>query len=308
MAYGFALAASVFYAIGWVFQQREAALQPESPSLRVSLLFHLARRKLWLVGIGAMVVGNILQSVSFGEGTLGQVEPLLVASLLFALPIGAAWARERLSFMEWAAAIAVSAGVALFILVGNPAGASQVGDGDSWVLTGSATAALTSILVLAGIRARGVVTQAVLFSLAAGVLYGVADAMTKSLFAYISHHGILAAGTQWQPYALVAASMYGLLLSQDAYKDAPLPASLPPATIAEPIVGIAVGASALGEKLSITGLDPLWEGVALVLMTWGAYRLAHSPLIVAERRAEREAAEAEAKLKREREAARLVKD
>lgn len=293
MAYGFALAASVFYAIGWVFQQREAALQAERPSLRVSLLWHLARRKLWLIGIGAMVIGNVLQSVSFGVGTLGEVEPLLVASLLFALPIGAAWARQHLSLMEWLASIAVSAGVALFIVIGNPHGASHVGDADSWILTGAATGALTSMLVLMGLRVRSATAQAVLFSLAAGILYGIADAMTKSLFAFISHHGVWAAGTIWQPYVLVAISIYGLLLSQDAYKDAPLPASLPPALISEPIVGIAVGASALGEKLSITGLDPLWEGVALALMTWGAYRLAHSPLIVAERRAERAAAAAE---------------
>ena len=282
-----ALVAATCYAVGWVLQQREAAAQEERASLSPALLLHLVRRPLWLLGIGAMVAGNLLQAGALAVGGLTLVEPVIVLSLLFALPLGAAWSRQRLHAGEWAAAVAVCLGVALLLVLGQPTQTTRIGLPLMWVLAGSATAGATAVLVLAGLRFEGV-PRAACFATAAGMLFGLQDAMTKSLFDVLDHRGTGALLTSWQGYALVVTAVYALLLAQDAYKSAPLPASLPPVTVVEPIVGMVVGVAVLGEHFTVSGATPVGEVAAVALMLWGSYRLAGSPLVVAEQRDEAE--------------------
>lgn len=284
-----ALAAAAFYAVGWVLQQREAAAESERPSLSPALLLHLVRRPAWLVGIAAMVAGNVLQGAALTFGSLTLVEPVLVTSLLLALPLGAAMSRQRLHRREWTAAIAVSVGVAVLLIVGAPTAATHVGQPFNWVLAGAAAAGASAVVVLLGLRTGGV-ARAVLFASAAGMLFGLEDAITKSLFDRIDVHGITTVFTSWQTYGVLATAIYGLLLAQDAYKSAPLPASLPPLTVGEPIIGIAVGIVVLGERFNISGLAPVWEIIAVVAMVWGSYALAESPLVMAEQRVQCEEA------------------
>jgi drug/metabolite transporter (DMT)-like permease len=287
-----ALVAAVAYAIGWVLQQREAAAQEEGGSLSPALLLHLLRRPLWLVGIGAMIVGNLLQAAALGIGGLTLVEPVIVLSLLFALPLGAALSRQMMRRGEWVAAIAVSVGVAVLILISQPTETTRVGDPVSWTLAGAATAGATAILVSVGLKYDGV-PRAVSFAISAGLLLGLSDATTKSLFDLVNHHGTGVLLTSWQTYALVATAVYALLLSQDAYKAAPLPASLPPITVVEPIVGMVIGVFVLGEHFTLNWAAGAGELAALGLMVWGTYRLAQSPLVCAEKRADEERKAAE---------------
>jgi drug/metabolite transporter (DMT)-like permease len=278
-----ALAAAGCYAVGWVLQQREAAAQAERPSLSPALLFHLVRRPLWVVGIVTMVFGNLFQGAALDVGNLTLVEPVLVLSLLFALPLGAALSRQRLRLVEWAAAVAVSLGVALLLIIGSPGGATTVGTPLHWALAGFATAGATAVIVTAGLRFAGV-ARAALFATAAGLLFGLQDATTKSLFDAVHDGGLAALPLAWQTYGVLITAVYGLLLSQDAYKSASLPASLPPLTVVEPIVGIAVGVGVLGESINLGGLALVGEVTAVVLMVVGSYALAHSPLVAVEQR------------------------
>lgn len=287
-----ALAAAICYAVGWVLQQREAAVEAERPSLSPALLVHLLHRPVWVIGIVAMVLGNLLQAYALAVGSLTMVEPVLVTSLLFALPLGAAWSRQHLHGREWLAACAVSVGVAALLVVGAPTDTTHYGMAVNWFIAGGATMVATAIAVSLGLRTSGTVRGA-LFACAAGSLFGLQDAITKALFSHVHHDGVAVILTSWQTYALIGAAIYGLLLSQDAYSAAPLPASLPPLTVGEPIVGMAVGVGVLGEHFDVTGSRGAWEILAVLVMVWGSYALASSPLVVAEQRvdAARRAAE-----------------
>ena len=120
--YILALCGAFLLAVGFVLQQHVAA--QESPSERdvsAVLLIELARRPLWLVGIGSMVGGNVLGAVALGRGSLTLVEPLEAANLFFALPLAAAWQRSRLGVREYAGAAMMVAGLAGFMLAAAPA-------------------------------------------------------------------------------------------------------------------------------------------------------------------------------------------
>jgi hypothetical protein len=96
--------------------------------------------------------------------------------------------------------------------------------------------------------------------------------------------GIAALPLAWQTYGVLITAVYGLLLSQDAYKSASLPASLPPLTVVEPVAGIAVGVGVLDETINLGGAALVGEIAAIVLMVVGSYVLAHSPLVAVEQR------------------------
>lgn len=119
MAILFALLSALAYAAASVLQQRVAREVPEEHALRLGLLWRLIRRPMWLAGTAADWLGFGFQTAALGLGTLLLVQPLLCTGLLFALPLAAAWARRRLSRNDWFAAVALTAGLAVFLRVGE---------------------------------------------------------------------------------------------------------------------------------------------------------------------------------------------
>jgi drug/metabolite transporter (DMT)-like permease len=269
-----ALGSALMYALASVLQQRSAAAQPADQALRLSLLGRLLRTRMWLLGLGCDVTGYLLQFVALGHGPIIVVQPLLVCGLLFALPLGAAWAGRKLQRRDWIAAGLVCSGLAVFLLVASPAsGHDNVGP-IVWIgLLGSA-AAVTFALVVAS-RGRPAWQRAVLLSGGAGVIYGVTAALTKTS-SHLLDRGIVPLLAHWQPYALLIAGIVGMVISQSAFQAGSLDASLPTMSVVDPIVSIIIGALAFGETIADGPGDVALEVIALVAMSAGVVMLARS--------------------------------
>jgi hypothetical protein len=82
-----ALAAALLFALGTVLQQKAGLEEPATGSSS-GLLIQMAKRPVWLVGIAADGLGFGCQAAALGFGRLAVVQPLLVASVVFALPLG----------------------------------------------------------------------------------------------------------------------------------------------------------------------------------------------------------------------------
>jgi drug/metabolite transporter (DMT)-like permease len=269
-----ALGSALMYALASVLQQRSAAAQPADQALRLSLLARLLRTPLWLLGLACDVMGYVLQFIALGHGPIVVVQPLLVCGLLFALPLGAAWAGRKLRRLDWIAALLVCAGLAVFLLVASP----QPGHDDVgpivWValLGGSAGVVLG---LIASSRGRPAWQRAVLLSGAAGVIYGVTAALTKTS-SHLLDGGIVALLGHWQPYALLIAGVAGMVIGQSAFQAGSLDASLPTMSVVDPIVSIVIGALAFGESIAAGPGELLLEVIALVGMSAGIVLLARS--------------------------------
>ena len=274
-----ALAASLFFAAAYVLQYHEAHEAPEGLFLSPRLLVELAHHKIWVGGIIAMLIGDGLQAWALGIGSLAVVEPVLTASLLFALPLSAAWHREKLRRTEWIGAVLVSAGVALLLGVGSP----TAGDADmpqyQWLLLTLAAWALGLSLVAAGRRAPWPSYKAALIGGGAGVLFGLQDALTRYCLHWFSRDFTHLA-LSWQPYVLLITAVYGLVLAQSAYEAGSLSASLPPMIVGEPVIGGLIGIVALNEHLGTSTTELFWETLGAVIMVWGTIMLARSPLVL----------------------------
>ncbi len=123
-----------------------------------------------------------------------------------------------------------------------------------------------------------ILQAALLAAAAAGILYGLQDALTQRSL-YVFRSGLGALLTDWQPYALLAVAVVGLVLAQTAFEMAPLAASLPAITITEPLAGIALGAGLFSEEIRVTATALALEVTGIALMVAGVYILGRSTLI-----------------------------
>jgi drug/metabolite transporter (DMT)-like permease len=272
-----ALIAAGLYAAASVLQQRTAAAQDREHNLRLGLLTRLVQSPIWLLGVVADLGGYLFQIVALGNGAIVVVQPLLVAGLLFALPIGAHWGGARLRALDWAGAVAVCAGLAVFLTVAQPARGHEDVHLYKWVSLLVAAALLCGVLLLA-CRGRAQRQRAVLLSAVAGVSYGVAAALTKTSV-HLLTRGIPVLLTHWQPYVLVAVGLGGMVVAQSSFQAGSLDASLPTMTVVDPIVSIMIGAFAFGESLNIGLFTTTTEVVALVVMVVGVFLLGRSKAV-----------------------------
>jgi drug/metabolite transporter (DMT)-like permease len=270
------IAAAMSLGVGYVLQQRVAAHASRSQLLSYRLLLWLMHRPLWWAGIGCMVLGQLLGALALRLATVTLVEPLLSTSLLFAFVFAALISESRVRWFEVAGALLLSAALGIFIEVGNPHSSPAPAPNHAViVLAVCVVGGVVAALVATGKRS-GLLGESVLLSTGAGLLYGLQDVGTRASLQAIKHRGWLAViGNPWI-YVVVGAAVIGILLSQSAFNAARLDFSLPPITAAEPIAGIALGVSLLGDVVSVSVAGLAVEATCLVAMVAGVVLIGRS--------------------------------
>jgi len=108
---------------------------------------------------------------------------------------------------------------------------------------------------------------------AAGLIFGIQDALTRQTLQALHHYGFGGLLLHWPPYALVGAGALGIWLMQSAFSSGPLNVSLPAISAGEPVVGILLGVIVFGDRVQDTpgelaiyagGLAALVVGVIMV--------------------------------------------
>lgn len=274
-----AVGAGALFATSNVLQQRAARRTPPDESLRPSLLVDLAHRPIWLAGIATAALSFGLQAVALSAGPVTLVQPLIATDLLFALPLAARLQRARLGRREWLGVLAIMAGLAAFLATAAPHGGNDDPTGTSWLLVFAVAGALALACALVG-RGRQGPARISLFAVAAGVLFGVMSALTKSVV-YLAEKNWLNLFTSWQPYALAVIAISGMLLAQSAFQAGPLAISLPVIDVLEPLVAVIVALVALGERLDLSPARLTVEVIGALAVLGGIFALDRSPLITA---------------------------
>jgi drug/metabolite transporter (DMT)-like permease len=271
-----AVSAACCLGFGFVLQQNVAQQAPLGDFLSPRLLLDLVRVPRWLGGIGLMVVGMVLGAVALGQGEVSLVEPLLATNLLFALALSRHQTKQPLGRQGWAGLILLAGGVTTFIVAGQPRGGTAVTDPlRHWLIIGVMIG--LALLFTAYAKRSRLTSAPVLLSLAAGLLYGVQDALTRVSGQRFSDSGLGGLLTGWQPYAVLALGVSGLVLVQSAFETAPLRMSLPALTAAQPIAGIVCGVGFLGDRLRADTAALAWEATGLAAVVAGIVLLGLHP-------------------------------
>jgi len=272
-----ALGSALGYGASSVLQQRESEEQPDSESLKLGLLLRLARRPLWLAGLGADGIAYLLQFVALGHGSIAVVQPLLLSGLLFALPMGAVLEHYRIGRRDLVGAGLIVAGLSAFLVASRPANGRPNVSPAGWIVLGVAAVLIIGGLVAYALRSEGV-HRAASLGAAAGIANGIVAALTKSS-AHLLDHGLVRLVTHWEPYALVAAGAASLMLAQSAFQAGSLAASLPILTVVDPIASTLIGALFFGESRTMTGAAPFLEIGGVAAIVAGVFVLGRSPLV-----------------------------
>jgi len=262
-----ALGAALGYAAASVLQHREAHADADVAGSGLRLVGRLARRPLWLAGVGADAAAYGFQAAALGVGALLVVQPVITAGLLFALPASARLAGRRIgrSDVLWGAVLA--AGLAVFLALAVGDGGRDRAPAADWLVCALVLGPAMAASLVVGGRATGT-RRAVLFALATGALFGVTAALTKATVVLLDHHGLgaLRAG---EPYALVLLGGVGFVLNQRAFQAGALTASLPTLTVVEPLVAAVIGLTMLDERVRAEGVLG-WAAVVLSAVAMAA--------------------------------------
>jgi drug/metabolite transporter (DMT)-like permease len=265
------LLAGACFAFSWALQHRAASAQPDHAVGDPRLLLRLLRRRGWLFGRLLAVAGVVAQAMALRHGALSAVQPLMLTGLVFAVPLSA-WLDGRSTPRRQLGAVVVGiAGLAAFLGAAAPdAGSSRPSTAD-WVVVFAGFGGLV-LLLLAGARRLAGPARATLLGLATGTLFGLAAALLKADAVRLDD-GLTPLLTQWTVYAWIAVSVTALVLNQSAFQGTTLAAPLTSLALSEPLVALAIGVGAFGERLNAGGPRLLLVVAGIAAMVVGLRRL-----------------------------------
>lgn len=271
------LVAAMLIGFGFVLQQHAAEQVRSSQFLRLGLIAKLVHNRRWLAGIGVLVLGYLLSAWTLGHLRLSVTEPLLATNLIFALFLAVPLSGQALRRTEIIGAVLLTAGVAALSLtrsVRSPG--MSFGSFSHWPAA-ALIALIAVVLVQLGRQGSGQV-RATLTGIASGLFFGISDAFTRLAVQLVDSDQPLRLLVHWPGYATVVSSLIGLWLMQNAFNAAPLHASLPGVTAAEPAAGIVLGVVVFGDIVHVTPLLVALELSGVAAMVGGVILVARAPV------------------------------
>jgi len=274
---GITLIAAMLTGSGFVLQQHAAQQVSDAEFLRLGLIARLVRNRRWLVGIAVMTAGYLVQAWTLGHLTLSVTEPLLTTNLIFALLLAVPLSGQALRKTEIVGAVLLTAGVAALSLTRTVKAPSESFGSSSHWPAAAGIAIIVVLLVQLG-RTRPSGLRATLTGTAAGLMLGIADAFTRRSVQIIDGRHPFHLLLTWPGYSGVLASIIALWLMQSAFNAAPLHASLPAVTAAEPTAGIVLGVVVFGDRVHISPWLVTVQVVGVVIMVTGVILVARAPI------------------------------
>lgn len=271
------LSASAF-ATSTVVQHRAATTVGEEHGSTgpVGLFVRLLRTPAWLAGQGAAVTGFVLHAAALRFGPVVVVQPLLSGGLVLTLALGALVDRRHPdrplpSRRQWVASGIVVVGLTLFLLSAHPRHGHVTGRALILLLAGAA--AILAALGAAWWRSLpGRPHKALALGVAAGCGFGITGVLLKQ----VVRHPPTGWHSTWPLLLMIVVGVTSIVLAQSAYQTGALIESLPPLTVLEPVVAVAIASRAYGEHLHPGWLHHLGQGGGLLLLAVGVVIIARA--------------------------------
>ena len=256
MAEILALVAAFFFALAATLQQKGALGMGEVSLGSPRSLLALAKQTWWLLGTIALLCGYAFQAVALANGRLAVIQPLLVTTIVFALPLGYFLTNQIVNRREVLGAAVVVAGLAIFTVVGDAASGNDNAPANEWAVAVLVFGLVAAALIVLG--SNGSLTRkAGLYGACAGVLYGLSASLCKPTVEILGDDGIGAVLTSWEAYAFAIAGILAFVVQQVSLATGKLATSVATVSVCNPLVSIVIGTLLLDERLA----EPTWHKV-----------------------------------------------
>jgi len=251
-----ALVAAFFFALAATLQQKGALGMGEVSLGSPSSFVKLVKQPWWLAGTVALLCGYGFQAVALANGRLAVIQPLLVTTIVFALPLGYFFTAQTVNRREIFGAAVVVLGLAIFTVVGDAADGNDNAPAREWAAAVVVFGALAAVLIVMG-NHGSLVRKAGLYGACAGVLYGLSASLCKPTVEILGDDGFGAVLTSWEAYAFAIAGILAFVVQQVSLATGKLAASVAAVSVCNPLVSILIGTLLLDERLA----EPTWHKV-----------------------------------------------
>jgi drug/metabolite transporter (DMT)-like permease len=271
----FALLTALFNGLASVLQRMAASTAPAAKALHLSLFGYLIKHKVWLAGIGMVVLASVCQATALATGPVALVQPIFIIELPFTLLVASKLNKRKLPRMTWLAVGLVTASLGVGLAAAAPSGGGDQAPLKVWVPTLIITAVFETILIGIGVRVGGN-ARAATFGLAAACGYALTATLMKSAVSTLDHQGVVAFFETWQLYGTAIAGVGALFLLQNALQAGSLVAVQPPLTLGDALISACYGVTVFGEDVRTGGWLLAAEIVAVIAVAIGCIELSRS--------------------------------
>ena len=280
-----AILAAIFFALAATLWQRASlALCVEAGGPQA--LLRLLGSGVWLLGLAAQVAGVVLQAAALDRGRVAIIQPLLVTTIIWAMPLGYFLTNQVITRRHIFGAAIVVAGLVVFASVGDPAAGVDDAPTSTWLSAFLILGAICAgLLLFAGRGGPG--AKAAVLGAMAGILYGISATLMKPVMENLNDAGVGGVLESWEFWVMAGAGLIGFYIQQLSLATGRLVASVASVSVVNPVISVLLGALVLQERLDKT---PPWHAVvavgALAVALFGASLIASA----SERDTETEAA------------------
>jgi hypothetical protein len=253
-----AVLAAVLFAVGAVLQHEAAELSktPRGLSLR-----RLIKRRRWMIGQAATLLGTGAQVLALAIAPVAVVQPILAVTLVISLAFRAVRTRMAPLRLELVGAALTTGGLAVFLVAAQPT--VPAGHAPPASLEVVFAVALSLALVLAATLLGHGAHGAVACGGAAGVAAGIAAVLISVGVRSLQENGwakALAGVTVW---GAILVALIAIVAGQQAYARGRLAWSLPALIVLDPLAAVPAAMLLLGEQLDASSAG-IWVPAALV--------------------------------------------
>lgn len=214
----------------------------------------------WLVGLGAQILGVVLQAAALDRGRVAIIQPLLVTTVIWAMPLGYFLTNQTITRRHILGAVIVVAGLVIFASVGDPAGGVDNAPGSAWLSAFLVLGTICICLLLFG-RRGGPAAQAGIYGAIAGILYGVSATLMKPVVEQLHTDGAASVLEGWELWVMAIGGLGGFYVQQISLATGRLVTSVATVSVANPVVSVLLGILVLEERLK---QPPTWHVVVAV--------------------------------------------
>ena len=197
------------------------------------------------------------------------VQPLLVTTIVWALPLGYWLTSQHIARRQVLGAAVVVVGLALFVLVGDPDAGVDNASTAGFVAAALAVGAIVAALLLWLHTKTSRALHAAVLGVCAGLFYGLSASFAKPVINDL-HVSIGEAAGDWETWALLGFGFIAFVIQQMSLATGQLAPAMAAVSVANPAVSVLLGILLFEERLTRPGWHILVALAALLASLGGA--------------------------------------
>jgi uncharacterized membrane protein len=255
-----ALLAAGCFALAATLWQRAALSLGGTSLLNPRSFLALLTNAVWLLGLAAQIGGVLLQAAALDRGRVSIIQPLLVTTVVWALPLGHYLTQQVIGRREELGAAIIVLGLVGYASFGDPAAGLDNAPGSDWAAS-ILVITLASLALLLFANRGGLSLKAAVLGTIAGMLYGLSATLMKPVTEGLHTDGLADVLSGWEFWVMAVAGLVGFVVQQLSLATGRLVPSVATVSVANPVVSVLLGALVLQEALDKT---PAWHAVVAI--------------------------------------------